>query len=230
MNLLQKIGKHPASIILFATILILFSNWLTFFISHITGISEDGIGFTLLSAVIALGVLCFLPLYLAKVIFHKKPRDLGLRLPDRTSSWLTWSFIILAIFLPIMLFLSRQPAFQEYYAVKPTVWTFLILNAISSLYYFAEEFLFRGFLFFGLWNRLKFHTYWITGLLFAAFHIGKPNSEVLLAFILSLTLSHLSYKTKSFLPAACIHFVLAFVLNILVTFVYVPQVIRVFHF
>ncbi|PIP86931.1 hypothetical protein COW81_02980 [Candidatus Campbellbacteria bacterium CG22_combo_CG10-13_8_21_14_all_36_13] len=121
-----------------------------------------------------------------------------------------------------MVLLAKQVSFQEYYAVQQNIFVFSAPTMISLVYYFAEEFLFRGFLFFGLWDRFKYHTFWITNVIFAIFHVGKPTLEVFFAFSLGLVLSYTSFKTKSFIPATIIHFAVALILNILVTYVFTP--------
>ena len=110
---------------------------------------------------------------------------------------------------------------QDYYSFKRgPLFNFLALIILPSLiYYFAEEFLFRGFLFWGLWHKIKYHSFWITSLIFSIFHLSKPLPEVFFAFFVSLIFCYLSFKTKSFVPAAVTHFLVAIALNALIIFV-----------
>jgi membrane protease YdiL (CAAX protease family) len=89
---------------------------------------------------------------------------------------------------------------------------------VNVIYYFCEEFIFRGVLFFGLWDKLKFHTFWIVNILFALLHFTKPLPEVFFAFFVGSAMTYLSFKTKSFLPAVVTHASISLILNFLILY------------
>ena len=75
-----------------------------------------------------------------------------------------------------------------------------------------------GFLLFGLYGKIGVHAVWISRAVFAALHFSKPAMEIPVAFFSGILLSALALKTKSFIPPAIAHFLMALTLNILVNF------------
>lgn len=230
MTKLKKFIEKPFFIIIFCSIIATISAWPAFILMRLGIYTYESTWFQLASAISALLILFVLPACIIKFILKKQVSDFGLRLPENLHEALKYVAIILVIFLPIMLIFGRETSFQNYYFTGGNAVSFAILNLISLVYYFSEEFIFRGFMHFSLWDKLKFHSIWVINLIFALLHFGKPLPEIFLAFFLGMVLNHLSYKTKSFIPAFVIHFILALTLNFTVTFIYPPQAAGVFHF
>lgn len=219
MNI-KEVAQKPLSILVLSSVLAFFSSWPAFFLVRSGVLLANSNLFFFAVSISTLCVMFFIPVLVIKYVFEKKLGDFGLRLPGDMSLAGKLSAIIVLVFLPIMVLFSRQTSFQEYYAIKDGLLVFILLSVvINGAYYFAEEFMFRGFFLFGLWDKLRFHSFWIVNLLFAFFHLGKPLPEVFLAFFLGMSLSYLSYKTKSFIPAVIVHFVLAFTLNLLINYI-----------
>lgn len=219
MDKLKEIAKKPISIIIFSSILVFLSNWPPFLAVRSGLFNTDDIIFHFAVAISAFLIMFVLPSVIIKFVFHKPLRDFGLCIPNNLKGSIKLSVIAILIAFPIIFFLSGEESFQKYYEVKQGFGTFLFLTfGAGSIYYFSEEFIFRGILFFGLWDKLKFHTFWIINLIFSAFHFGKPPLEIFIAFFLGMLFSYLSLKTKSFLPAALVHLTLAFILNTIITF------------
>ena len=230
MNIIKKILENPFVIIIYSSFLILFHVSPAFYLLEQKLFSYESVWFQLVVSINAVIVLFIIPFYIIKFIYKKKIVDFGFRMPENLSYTIKLTVLILVFFTPIMFFLSKQTSFQDYYSVDQNIINFILLSIISGIYYFAEEFLFRGLLFFGIWDKFKFHSFWIVNTLFALFHIGKPPYEIILAFFLGLTLTYLSYKTKSFIPAVVVHFTLALILNIIVTFFYTSKIVGSFHY
>lgn len=215
---ISRILRHPFSLILLAFFLnaapSLLLSFLPFY--HRAPSSLQAI----LLSLATFASLVLLPMAIIAFLFREKLSVYGWRLPadPRTARRLIAATTLLL--LPLVLFLSTQDIFREYYARHGmTPVAFLITGGIATLLYFlSEEFLFHGFLFFGLLPRLGSHSFWIISALFAFLHITKPPAEIALSFFTSLIFCHLSLKTKSFLPAAIVHFFIAFTLNTLTTF------------
>ncbi|KKR32272.1 MAG: hypothetical protein UT65_C0004G0003 [Parcubacteria group bacterium GW2011_GWF2_39_8b] len=219
MKVTKEILKTPIAIIILSSILVFFSAWPAFFLVNYGVFTQEDFWFLFMVALGAFGIIFLMPVFIIKKIFNKQTSDFGLCLPQKLNQAIKLTAITILIFLPITFFLGSQSAFREYYALGQNTYYFLAFSIISSgLYYFSEEFLFRGFLFFGLWDKFKFHSFWIISLIFTLFHLGKPSLEVPLTFFLSLALCYLSFKTKSFIPAVIVHFSLALVLNLVVFF------------
>ena len=220
MPISKEIFKKPAVIIIFTLILILFSSWPAYLLVNWDIISIDGLWFPFVIALSALISMFVLPALVIRHFFKENLSDYGLLLVNG-GQIIKYILVPLILSLPLIFFLASKPSFEQYYFVKDRFHGLYILSILwSAVYYFSEEFIFRGFLFFGLWNRLKIHSFWITNLIFAIFHLGKPHGEMFIAFFSGIYLSYITYKTKSFVPAAIIHFIFALVLNIVITFVY----------
>jgi membrane protease YdiL (CAAX protease family) len=63
---------------------------------------------------------------------------------------------------------------------------------------------------------VKWHSFWITDVLFTFSHLGKPGMEILLCIPASVVFNCLTLGTRSFFPAAVVHFVLGTVLFLVV--------------
>ena len=86
------------------------------------------------------------------------------------------------------------------------------------LYYFSEEFFFRGFLFLLLWKKVRWHSFWITDILFAAAHILKPGLEILLCIPASVIFNVLTLYSRSIVPALMVHLIVGMSLNFFVCY------------
>src|SRR4051812_14096940 len=176
---IRRLFESPASVIIAASVLVILSNWpITYALDH-SFFAEGGAAHYLWQAASAFVFMHALPAFFIKYIFNRPLSDFGLRMPTdfKQAAKLSAGAILLA--LPLMIFLSERSDFQEYYAVKQSFGIFLLLSVgLGIIYYLSEEFIFRGFLFFGLWNKLRYHSFWIAGVIFALFHLGKPGIEV----------------------------------------------------
>jgi membrane protease YdiL (CAAX protease family) len=70
---------------------------------------------------------------------------------------------------------------------------------------FASEFLFRGFLIFGLKDRLKEGSILVQMIPFVMVHFGKPEVETLSTILTGLYFGFIVYRTRSYWPAFLIH-------------------------
>lgn len=176
--------------------------------------------FVLLAAAIIFLVL--IPVAIIRFVYSQPLTAFGWRLPEDTKETRKLIIVSLLAFLPIILFFSTQDIFRLYYSSYGISIELFLLKGVllTLLYYLAEEFLFHGFFFFALWHRLRYHSYWIVSGLFAFLHITKPPQEIAFSFFASMVFCHLSYRTKSFIPAAIVHFTIGLALNILATFVW----------
>ena len=165
--------------------------------------------------------LFIVPLLVVKFVFKNPLRDFGWRLPESWPRALTLTLLVLALFVPLMFYFSNGQVFKDFYTARGlSVSGFLLVNILMSLvYYFSEEFLFRGFMFWGLFRKIGYHSIWLSSLVFAAFHAVKPMPEFVFSFFAGLVLAYLALKTKSFIPAFVVHYIMALVLNIMLVLV-----------
>jgi membrane protease YdiL (CAAX protease family) len=156
-------------------------------------------------------LLCFVfPALIAKFLFKEKLATLGLIFPQQKIVASMLTVLALLILLPCIYWLTKQHEFQTFYSLKdPRYAVIAFMNVVLfPIYYFAEEFFYRGFLFLGLWKRVRWHSFWVTDLFFAFAHLGKPGLEILLSMFASVIFNVLTLSTRSILPAFITHFIM----------------------
>ncbi len=143
------------------------------------------------------------PLAVSFVLFRDSPRDYGIRI----GRW-KWAAILvpvcLAAITPLLYLASRLPEFLSYYRGYATDLWELLLEA--TLYMFAWEFLFRGYMLFGLERSIGKGSIFVQSIPFVLLHFGKPFLETLACIPGGFVLGYVAYKTRSFLPCFIIHF------------------------
>lgn len=154
-----------------------------------------------------------------KFIFSQHPKNIGLCVPK--WNWLTLFSILLALLLliPWIIYFGHRTEFKGYAHGHPTLFKFLLTQLLTCpIFYFAEEFFFRGFVFLNLWKKVRWHSFWITDIFFTLSHIGKPGLEILMCIPASIVFNFLTLQSKSILPATFVHTMLGIVLNFMATF------------
>jgi len=202
-----------------AVLIVFLSNYVLFLFLEWENLSPNGWQSLLVGAFWALVTFFLVPAWLLKHFFAGNLRDYGLVWPEKIKTALILTFIALLVLLPFLFFFSKKVEFRDYYSTgtfSPLQFFFAAVAA-PLVYYFAEEFLFRGFLFFGLLRRIGYHAFWLSSLLFALLHATKPTGEIFFAFFSGIVFAYLSFRTKSFLPAALLHFLVALILNLLIS-------------
>jgi len=149
--------------------------------------------------------------------FRRKLSDYGLTL-GRPRVWLRYLIPYAAVVLPVILAASQFDSFRAYYPQwKPAGqggWWLVSYEAGFAVYFFAWEFLFRGFVLFGLKKRFGSAAIVIQTVPFTLAHLGKPEAEVFAAIIAGLALGVMSYRGRSVLPCAFLHWVSALVMDL----------------
>ena len=75
----------------------------------------------------------------------------------------------------------------------------------TIVYLFAWEFIFRGFLLFGLKERFSDGSILIQMIPFVLTHLGKPEIETISTIIMGIYFGYVAYRGNSFWPAFIIH-------------------------
>jgi membrane protease YdiL (CAAX protease family) len=99
---------------------------------------------------------------------------------------------------------SKMPEFRAYYHMHAIDWPELLLS--HSLYMFAWEFLFRGYMLFGLEKSIGKSAIFVQAIPFVLLHIGKPFLETLACIPGGFIFGYVAYRTRSFLTCFIIHF------------------------
>jgi membrane protease YdiL (CAAX protease family) len=143
-----------------------------------------------------------IPLAAGFLIFRDKPWDYGIRI-GRWKPSIILTAVCLAAMALILYGASKTPEFRSYYQMYDIDWPELLLN--HSLYMFAWEFLFRGYMLFGLEKSIGKSAIFVQAIPFVLLHLGKPFLETLACIPGGFILGYVAYRTRSFLPCFIIH-------------------------
>lgn len=157
-----------------------------------------------------------LPL-LAVIFFHKKKfSDFGLTFGDKKLG-LKVSGIVLAIAIPILWVVSSFESFSNFYPhlhlAKTNFQIFLIYEIGMLFYMFGWEFIWRGYMLFGLEEKFDWYAIYIQMIPFVILHNGKPVIETIGSILAAIALGVLAFRTRSFLYGVLIHFIIMFCID-----------------
>ena len=143
-----------------------------------------------------------LTVVIIKLILKEKTKDYGLTFGDYKSG-LFYTLIFISFMIPILWVVSSFPAFVEKYphlSMAKTDYRIFIYYEIGMLFYlYAWEFVFRGFLLFGLYPKFGYYSVLIQLIPFVILHNGKPALETFSAILGGIALGILALRTRSFL-------------------------------
>ncbi|OQY30410.1 MAG: hypothetical protein B6244_00720 [Candidatus Cloacimonetes bacterium 4572_55] len=240
-KLWKKIIDHPymadqesfsiksAVIILTGTLLIciyLYSGLASYFHRFFPYLTDNGrfasIYPSLYNYVFGLTALGLIPALIIKFGFRERLGDYGVQLGD-------WRFglLILSSAAPLFILLSylsaRDPLFQAAYPLSAgsgDSWMHILIHEGGYIfYYIGFEFLFRGFMLFGLrrelgdWNAVLIQTMAST-----LIHIGKPVGETFSAIIGGILFGIFVLRCRSILYQLILHWILGVGLNLALLF------------
>jgi membrane protease YdiL (CAAX protease family) len=143
------------------------------------------------------------PLAAGWLLFQDKPWDYGIRIGHWKPSIILTAVCLAAMTL-ILYAAGKMPEFRSYYYRYVIDWSELLLDA--ALYMFAWEFLFRGYMLFGLEKSIGKSAIFVQAIPFVLLHLGKPFLETLFCIPGGFVLGYVAYRTRSFLPCFIIHF------------------------
>jgi membrane protease YdiL (CAAX protease family) len=163
--------------------------------------------------------LFIVPILTIKYAWKENLSKYGLRRPQNNKEAIILTSIATFFSFIVVILLSQTTSFKNYYEITYKInWLFSIEIALSLIYFTAEEFFFRGFLLFTFFEKYGNHSFWIVNLIFSILHANKAPGEIALSFFFGLLLSFLSFRTKSFIPATIVHFIMALSLNLSIIF------------
>ncbi len=143
-----------------------------------------------------------------KLLFKENLKDYGFRLGDYKLGFLL-TIIFIVIMLILIWFVSASPSFAQKYPHLPGArlnWnTFLIYEAGMLIYMFSWEFMWRGYMLFGLEEKFGYYSVLIQMIPFVILHNGKPFLETFGAIFGGIALGILALRTRSFYYCIIIH-------------------------
>jgi membrane protease YdiL (CAAX protease family) len=143
-----------------------------------------------------------LPVLTIVLLLRKNPLDFGLR-PGNVRVWSFYVVVTFIIALPVLYLASRSSALSHYYTEPQFNVPRYSLQTI--VYLFAWEFIFRGFMLFGLKGKLKELSILVQMVPFVLLHIGKTEIETISTILTGLYFGYVAYRGNSFWPAFIIH-------------------------
>ncbi|MBN2572235.1 MAG: CPBP family intramembrane metalloprotease [Ignavibacteriales bacterium] len=152
--------------------------------------------------------LFVLPLLIIKIFLKERISDFGVKFGD-IKIGLKYSFIFLAFMVPVIWFISASPAFAIKYPhlqkAKMDWMLFLIYEMGMLLYMFSWEFIWRGFMLFGLEVKFGYYAVLIQMIPFVILHNGKPDIETFSSILGGIALGILALRTRSFIYGVIVH-------------------------
>jgi membrane protease YdiL (CAAX protease family) len=141
-------------------------------------------------------------------LLRENVKDFGIRFGDWRLG-LKISVLFVTLMLPIVWFASASSEFVSKYPHLLSlreVWSKFIIYEIAMLIYmFAWEFIWRGFLLFGLEAKFGYYAVFIQMIPFVILHNGKPLPETLGAILGGIALGILAFRTRSFIYGVIVH-------------------------
>ncbi len=166
-------------------------------------------------------LMLWIPFFFVKNVFKKGLREFGFQIGDARYGF---RFVVIAI--PILLWAAyvgtSSSAIQaEYPLSKSTMGhlpLFVTVEIFYLIYYLSWEFLFRGFILFGLERQFGALTaILIQTIPSAIVHIGKPASESFGAIFAGLVFGYLAIRTRSILYPFLLHAIVGIGTDVFVT-------------
>jgi membrane protease YdiL (CAAX protease family) len=138
--------------------------------------------------------------------------DMGLRTRGFFKhAWIYGAF--LAVVLPVMLLVSREPDFGSYYpfykGCSRSWYDFLVWEGMYFGQFFALEMFFRGFWLGALRRSFGSGAIFAMAVPYCMIHFGKPFLEANGAIVAGIALGSLSMKTKSIYQGFFVHITVA---------------------
>lgn len=145
---------------------------------------------------------------LIKFVFKEKISDYGFKFGEWRIG-IRFTSIFLALMIPVIWFVSASQEFIQKYphlsSVRESWEVFFIYAAGMFIYMIGWEFIWRGFMLFGLEKKFGNYSILIQMIPFVILHNGKPFIETLGAIPGGIALGWLALRTRSFYYCVAVH-------------------------
>lgn len=149
-----------------------------------------------------------IPMIIILLVFRDRPSEYGFRIGDWRTG-LIWTVIGCLAMAVILYFVARTPAMQRYYAAKAPD-NVLYLLYITAVDLFGWEFMWRGFLLFGMAAVIgPGPAIFLQAVPFAFMHLGKPELETMSTIFGGAAFGFIAWQSGSFLYPFLIHWFIA---------------------
>ncbi|HRE42187.1 MAG TPA: CPBP family glutamic-type intramembrane protease [Ignavibacteria bacterium] len=158
-----------------------------------------------------------IPVLSIKFVFKQKLSDFGFKLGDVKFGLIT-SLIFFLVMLPVLFIVSNSPEFLRTYPqggeqVAHSWKNFILFELSILVYMLGWEFLWRGYMLFGLKPKLGYYSVLIQMIPFFILHKGKPDLELFASIFAGLILGIQALRANSFIYCWLLHFVIMFTID-----------------
>lgn len=160
--------------------------------------------------------LFILSTLIIKFILKENLSDYGLQFGDYKTG-IQISLLFLLVMLPLIWFVSATESFVQKYPhlhkARESWSIFFIYESGMLIYMFAWEFIWRGFMLFGLKEKFGYYAVLLQMIPFVILHNGKPELETFGAIAGGIALGILALRTKSFYYCVVVHIGVMFLID-----------------
>jgi uncharacterized protein len=145
-----------------------------------------------------------IPLAIITVLFRERPSLYGFQWGNWRAG-LKWTAVACAAMAPILWLAAQDPVMQSYYTARATsgVGYLIYITGVDLL---GWEFIWRGFLLFGLARAVgPGPAIFLQAVPFAFMHIGKPPLETFSAIFGGAGFGFVAWQSRSFVYPFLIH-------------------------
>jgi hypothetical protein len=164
-----------------------------------------------------------LPALIIILIFREKISEYGFKIGYYKIGFKI-SVIVILVMSVIVWFVSTEKSFYLTYPylneTKNDWLLFFIYEFLLLVYIFSWEFVWRGYMLFGLETKFGYYSIFIQMIPFVILHNGKPALETFSAIFGGILLGILALRTRSFMYGVLIHFCLIFNMDLISTLRY----------
>jgi CAAX protease family protein len=163
-------------------------------------------------------ILFVVPVLIIKFLLKENVTDYGISLGDYKAG-LKITLIFLIIMIPVIWFVSSLPEFGRTYphlaSTRDSWGIFFLFELGIFVYMFAWEFIWRGFVLFGLEKQFGYYAVLIQMIPFLILHNGKPAPETFGAIIAGIALGILALRTRSIFYCIITHMGVMFTIDLI---------------
>lgn len=144
-----------------------------------------------------------------KFVLKGKLSDYGFTFGDKKFGFTTF-LIFFVVMLPIVWITSASQSFANTYPqggseLKTNLNLFILYELCVLVYMFGWEFLWRGYMLFGLKVKLGYYTIFIQMIPFFILHRGKPEIELFASILAGVVLGIQALRSNSFFYCWFLH-------------------------
>lgn len=155
-----------------------------------------------------------------KFVLKEDLKNYGLQIGDFKIG-LTLSIIFFIVMLPAIWFFSASPDFSAKYphllSTRNNWNEFIIYESGMLVYMISWEFIWRGFMLFGLKEKFGYYSVLIQMIPFVILHNGKPAPETFGAIAGGIALGILAFRTNSIFYCVITHMGIMFSIDVIST-------------